>query len=223
MTNTLSMQAAAHGSFPAFAGHSGFITALAGCGFDIQAAIAGGTGKPDRPHPDLAARAGLGGGLFEVFVPPVELPGYRRTATGFEVDYPPRLDRHHALDRTLAGIAALLRLQRAPESCVRLVRTVEELDAAQAAGAFAAVLHLADADAIDTGLTALPVLHAAGLRSLAITWSRRNALASLAKAGHDSDTLAAIFHLNWMRIFRATWRQEPDHAHRSLAPAKLTS
>lgn len=366
MASTLSTQTAVTGSHPVFVGHSGFIAALAGCGFDIQAAVAGGSGKPDRPAADLAARAGLGGGLCEVFVPPVELPAYRRTDTGFEVDYPPPLDRHHALDHTLAGIAAVLRLQREPGSRVRLVRTIAELEAAQACGAFAAVLHLADADAIDPALTALPVLHAAGVRSLAITWSRPNAfgygapyrcpgtpdvgpgltragidlvhacnelgimidlahlndagfrdvarhsnaplvvshgaahvlapssrgttdrqldaiaasgglvgvslegvdtpparrvdemvrhieyllerlgpegvalgsdlyikpgpqhpqgtsmlpdlLAALANAGHDAGTLAAICHLNWMRIFSATWRQESCQTSRSMAP-----
>ncbi|MHB1058505.1 MAG: dipeptidase [Rhodanobacter sp.] len=161
--------------FPIFAGHSGFITALAGYGYDIQAAAMGESAALAVPDSRLAGEAGLAGGVFEVFAPPLDPPTFRKTEAGFEVDYPPELDRHYALDQTLAGIDALLRLQRASPARFRLVRTAGELAAAREEGAFAIVLHLADADSLDTGLRTLATFHEAGVRSLAISWSRRNA------------------------------------------------
>jgi membrane dipeptidase len=117
----------------------------------------------------------LAGGLVEIFAPPLEPPTYRRTGTGFEVDYPPPLDRGYALAETVAGIGALLRAERAEGTRVRLVRSAEELMRARHDGELAAVLHLADADSIDEELDTLYLLHEAGVRSIAITWSRRNA------------------------------------------------
>ncbi|MCK2213091.1 dipeptidase [Actinomadura sp. ATCC 31491] len=154
-----------------FAGHSDFVAGLAG--YDMKAPLTGA--PPSRPPaPGLAAAHGLGGGLFEVMVPPVERPELIRDDAGLRIAYPPRLDRHHALDRTITGIAALLRLTREAPDRVRLVRTVDDLDRARRDGVFAAVLHLADADALDPDLETLHLLHAAGVRSLAITWSRQN-------------------------------------------------
>jgi membrane dipeptidase len=158
-----------------FAGHSGFIAALAGLTYDIQAAAAGVTPVSVAPERRIADDTGLTGGLVEVFAPPLEPPRYERTATGFEVEYPPALERCHALTHTIAGVSALLRLRRRPDARVRLVRSVADVRQARAGGMLAAVLHLADADAIDEPLDALPVLYEAGVRSLAITWSRANA------------------------------------------------
>ncbi|MEU7002609.1 membrane dipeptidase [Nonomuraea sp. NPDC046570] len=154
-----------------FAGHSDFVAGLAG--YDMKAPL---TGAPAGavPGASLAAESGLVGGLFEVLVPPITRLQVTKTAEGMEIEYPPRLDRPYALDQNLAGIDALLRLRRESKG-VRLVRSVPEILQAKDEDAFAAVLHLADADAIDTDLGALYVLHEAGLRSLAITWSRQNA------------------------------------------------
>jgi membrane dipeptidase len=52
---------------------------------------------------------------------------------------------------------------------------VAELDRCAADGALAAVVHLEGPEAIDPGLEALDGWHAAGLRSLGVTWSRTNA------------------------------------------------
>jgi membrane dipeptidase len=154
-----------------FAGHSDFIAGLAD--YDMKAPL---TGAPpaEIPDADLASANGLAGGLFEVMVPPVDRLQMTKTNSGIQIEYPPRLDRHYALEENIAGIGALLRLIRESKGRVRLVRSVDDLIQAQHEGAFAAVLHLADADAIDPGLEALYLLHEAGVRSLAITWSRRN-------------------------------------------------
>jgi membrane dipeptidase len=58
---------------------------------------------------------------------------------------------------------------------VRIVRTARDLDAAREEGVLAAVMHLEGAEAIDPGLEALDLWHAAGLRSLGPVWSRPNA------------------------------------------------
>ena len=68
----------------------------------------------------------------------------------------------------------LLRMARARPDAIRLCRTVAEIEAAEAAGAIAAILHLEGAEAIGPDLGELEVLHAAGLRSLGPVWSRPN-------------------------------------------------
>ena len=70
----------------------------------------------------------------------------------------------------MASIA--LRLDR--EGAWTLCRTVADIDAAMAAGQFAAVLHMEGCEAIDADLEALDVFYAAGLRSLGPVWSRNN-------------------------------------------------
>ncbi|KAA9374209.1 peptidase [Microbispora cellulosiformans] len=154
-----------------FAGHSDFIAGLAD--YDTKAPL---TGAPPAqvPPSDLGSTHGLGGGLFEVMVPPVDRLQMTKTDIGLQIEYPPQLDRHYALDQNIAGIGALLRLVRESKGRVQLARTVDDLTRARHDGAFAAVLHLADADAIDTDLETLCLFHAAGVRSLAITWSRQN-------------------------------------------------
>lgn len=154
-----------------FAGHSDFIAGLAD--YDMKAPL---TGAPPAqvPPSDLASAHGLGGGLFEVMVPPLDRLQMTKTDAGIQIEYPPRLDRHYALDQNIAGIRALLRLSRESKGRVRLAQAVDDLTRAQQDGAFAAVMHLADADAIDTDLETLDLLHSAGVRSLAITWSRQN-------------------------------------------------
>jgi membrane dipeptidase len=67
----------------------------------------------------------------------------------------------------------LLALDRAGD--LRIVRAAGDLDAALADGVLAAVVHLEGAEAIDPGLEALELWHAAGLRSLGPVWSRPNA------------------------------------------------
>ncbi len=55
------------------------------------------------------------------------------------------------------------------------MRTAGELAACLEEGVLAAVLHIEGAEALDPNLDTLYLLHAAGLRSLGITWSRPNA------------------------------------------------
>lgn len=137
-------------------------------------------------HVDLprAREGGLAGGLFAIFT---ANPGWERVIRpmigadgaavpgGRCVDLPPRLRRQAALAYTLSTMSDLFRLEAASDGAVRVARSAGEVRRCHAEGRFAAVLHIEGAEAIDTRLEALDVLHAAGLRSIGIVWSRPNA------------------------------------------------
>jgi membrane dipeptidase len=82
----------------------------------------------------------------------------------------PRAD---ALNSTIAMASILFRLERA--GALAVCRTAGDVRNAMAKGTIAAVFHIEGVEAIDPELTMLDVLHAAGLRSLGIVWSRPNA------------------------------------------------
>jgi membrane dipeptidase len=128
---------------------------------DRAFAEGGGATKLDVPR---AREGGLAGGLFAIF--PADPPDFG--------DHPEPADPQEALADTLAMIARAHRLERA--DVLRLVRDAGELD--QDDGALAAVLHVEGAEPIGPGLDELEVLHAAGLRSLGLTWSRPNIFAT---------------------------------------------
>jgi membrane dipeptidase len=67
----------------------------------------------------------------------------------------------------------LFRLERA--GALTVCRSAGDVRDAMAKGSIAAVFHIEGVEAIDPGLAMLDVLHAAGLRSLGIVWSRPNA------------------------------------------------
>jgi membrane dipeptidase len=68
----------------------------------------------------------------------------------------------------------MLRLERASGGRFRICRSNADIRAALAAGAIAAVMHVEGAEAIDGEFRMLDVLHAAGLRSIGMVWSRPN-------------------------------------------------
>ncbi|HEY9011503.1 MAG TPA: dipeptidase [Devosia sp.] len=104
-------------------------------------------------HIDLprAKRAGMAGGFFAMFPPSLKsnLKDVAAAPMG---------------DGTLP-----------PELAVADAQAVTN---AMATGSLAAIFHIEGAEAIDTEFRSLDVLHAAGLRSIGITWSRANAFAS---------------------------------------------
>ncbi|TKB34309.1 MAG: peptidase, partial [Mesorhizobium sp.] len=67
----------------------------------------------------------------------------------------------------------LFRLERA--GALTVCRSAGDVREAMANGSIAAVFHIEGVEAIDPELAMLDVLHAAGLRSLGIVWSRPNA------------------------------------------------
>ena len=132
-------------------------------------------------HVDLPrARAGcFAGGLFAAFPPPVVMAKLDETlrGPGYDVPLPALLALDAAQASTAQMFAILLRLERAFPSDLAICRSVGDIRAAMRTGHIAAVMHIEGAEAIDPGLNMLDVLHAAGLRSLGLVWSRSNIFA----------------------------------------------
>lgn len=136
-----------------------------------DAFLEGGSGG----HLDLprAREGGFAGGLFSVWIPNPSEQADAPTPRGLA----PPLDPGDALRRSLAAVALLFRIEDRADGALRVVRTAAALRECLECGVLAAVLHLEGADALDTGLDALQVLHRAGLRSLGLVWGRPNAFA----------------------------------------------
>lgn len=114
-------------------------------------------------HIDLprAREGGLSGGFCAAF------------SSAAEREQP--LSWEEAQRQTQAMFAHLFRLERESNGQVRVVRRAAEIEACLADGAFAALMHIEGAEAIDPDLNALEVFYQAGLRSLGLVWSRSNA------------------------------------------------
>lgn len=153
---------------PVFDGHNDTLLRLDG---DIEAFFR----RNDSGHIDLprAREGGLAGGFCAIFT--------RYWREGYDPmqgnGFPPTPDLAAAQGATIALMARLLRLVERSEGRVRLVTTSTEVEAAITRGAFAALMHIEGAEAIDPELDALEVFHRAGLRSLGLVWSRPNIFA----------------------------------------------
>jgi membrane dipeptidase len=160
-----------------FDGHNDALSRLLEVGPEAAAGFLAGDGEGHLDVP-RAARGGFAGGCFAVFTasPPEEA-----YATG---EYFAPVEQPRALPEALAQVALLLRLERESGGLLRVVREAADLDgdtgSSPSAGTsgIAAVLHLEGAEPIGPGLEELEVLHAAGLRSLGLVWSRPNAFAT---------------------------------------------
>lgn len=152
-------------------GHNDVLTRLHDDGAADDALLHGGTASITVP----SARAGaLAAGLFAV-LPPAGDFLVERTAGAYEIPYPPSVPWEDAA-RTVGALGArLMRVLRACDGAIRLVRDVADLDACLAGEALGVILHMEGAEAIDPELDALEVWYAAGLRSLGPVWSRANA------------------------------------------------
>jgi membrane dipeptidase len=150
-----------------FDGHNDALSRILEVGAEAAAGFLAGDGEG---HLDLprAERGGFAGGCFAVFTasPPEEA-----YATGA---YFTAVEQPRALPDALAQVALLLRLERESGGRLRVAREAADLDG----GGLAAVLHLEGAEPIGPGLDELEVLHAAGMRSLGLVWSRPNAFAT---------------------------------------------
>lgn len=135
-------------------------------------------GAPADWHIDLprARKGGFAGGMFAIFPPTQEKhhkPGAGETMPGNNEPLPPELPRSAAMESTIGMASILLRLERA--GALKICRRAAEIRAAIQEKTIAAVFHIEGAEAIDPDFAMLEVLHAAGLRSLGIVWSRPNA------------------------------------------------
>jgi membrane dipeptidase len=160
-----------------FDGHNDALSRLAKAGPDAPAGFLAGDTRPTSSgstggagHLDLprAERGGLAGGCFAVFTCS---PGEAEYESGA---YFAPVDHGRALGEALAQVALLHRLERASGGRLRVVRSAADLDGT----GIAAVLHLEGAEPIGPELDELEVLHAAGMRSLGLVWSRPNAFAT---------------------------------------------
>ncbi len=150
-----------------FDGHNDALSRLARAGpAAARGFLAGdGAGHLDLPR---AVRGGFAGGCFAVFTCCPSDEDFESEAYFAAVDQP------RALAEALAQVALLLRLERESGGQLRIARAPDELDGE----GIAAVLHLEGAEPFTPGLDALDVLHAAGMRSLGLVWSRPNAFAT---------------------------------------------
>jgi membrane dipeptidase len=150
-----------------FDGHNDVLSRLLKSGPGAPAGFLAGDGEG---HLDLprAALGGYAGGCFAVFTGSPPEQAYASDA------YFAPVDRSRALPEALAQVALLLRLERESGGALRVARTAADLDDA----GVVAVLHLEGAEPIGLDLAELDVLHAAGLRSIGLTWSRPNAFAT---------------------------------------------
>ncbi|MBK0325678.1 dipeptidase [Rhodobacteraceae bacterium F11138] len=159
---------------PVFDGHNDSI---------LKLEIAARTGQPlDFRHPaqkldiDIASAkaAGFAGGLFAMFTP--SRPD--RLGQEFDPDDPANfapIAQPLALEFTLSMFARLRRLARNLPKDLAICTDTGQVRDAMAADRLALVPHIEGAECIDTDFAALEVLHAAGLRSLGLVWSRDNA------------------------------------------------
>ncbi|WP_371674730.1 dipeptidase [Neorhizobium sp. T25_27] len=122
-------------------------------------------------HIDLprARQGGLAGGLCAVYIP----SGRGLDANG---DLP-RVDRQSALDQTIAQAALLRSIEAQSDGAFKICVSAGEIRAAMAEDRFAAIFHIEGIEAAGADLDLIPVLHAAGLRTLGPVWSRSNIFA----------------------------------------------
>jgi membrane dipeptidase len=126
----------------------------------------------DGGHVDLprAQEAGLGGGIFAVFV---ASPGEEEIAFGegsYEVPLPPPVEHAEALATATVHAGKLFVLEAM--GAVTVARSTADLDQPDR---LVAVLHLEGAEAISPDCANLETWYEAGLRSLGPVWSRPNA------------------------------------------------
>jgi membrane dipeptidase len=135
---------------------------------EIVAGRAGG-------HLDLPRMraGGVRGGIFAVFTPsPSDNSEPVIGDDGvIEIALAQPVTQADAAGYATRAAGRLLDLERS--GAIRLARQIADIDDARGGdGPPVAVLHLEGAEAIDTGLEALELWHAAGLRSLGPVWSR---------------------------------------------------
>ncbi|MCL2419978.1 MAG: membrane dipeptidase, partial [Conexibacteraceae bacterium] len=152
-----------------FDGHNDALTR------DDHAQVASGRSGGHLDLPRMRA-GGVRGAVFAVFASIGKVPWTQVAREDGVQEFEPAPPIPHAEAAAIATAAAgrLFALERAGE--VRIGRTVADIDAVQADpdGPPVAVLHLEGAEAIDSGLEALDLWYAAGLRSLGPVWSRPN-------------------------------------------------
>lgn len=126
----------------------------------------------------------MAGGFFAIFTSSRDWSKEKRPVLdedgklvegAFSVPLPDKLDRRVAARFTQSVMSDLFRLVEESDGAMEVVRTAPHLRRCLEDGVFAVILHIEGVEALDTGLEALDVYYAAGLRSLGPVWSRPNA------------------------------------------------
>jgi membrane dipeptidase len=161
---------------PVFDGHNDTLLKLERAARNGEAVdFAGGDATLDIDLPRARASS-LAGGFFAMFTPSFA----NGEMIAFDQDdtrrYGP-VDRQVALDFTMAMFARMRRLAAELPDDLALCGSAEDVAAEMKTRRLAILPHIEGAECIDTGLDTLEILHAAGLRSLGLVWSRPNAFA----------------------------------------------
>jgi membrane dipeptidase len=150
-----------------FDGHNDVLSRLWAAGGDPVARFARAEGHVNAPG---CATGGMTGGLFALYSPQArrsfDFTGFR----GQAMPLPDPMAQEAALASVMAQVGIAQRLAQA--GLVTWCTTAPQIEAAEAQGQLAAVLHLEGAECIDPELHVLEALHALGLRSLGPVWSR---------------------------------------------------
>ncbi|MEE9322013.1 MAG: dipeptidase [Granulosicoccus sp.] len=158
-----------------FDGHNDLLSKLLGEG-GVAAAETVITGRQTHIDVAKAKRGGFTGGLFAIWIPSPESGlAFQELMqqSEYSVPLPPPIEQTIALSIAIEQASILYKLEAL--GFLRLCTTVAQIRQCMASGVIAAVMHMEGAEAIDTDLHALDVLHRAGLRSLGIVWSRPTA------------------------------------------------
>ncbi|WP_373356775.1 dipeptidase [Pseudoroseicyclus sp. CXY001] len=156
-------------TIPVFDGHNDLLLALATGGTTV--ALVRDGGGPTQIDAPKAQAGGLAGGLFALWAWDEDEDFGPLEGASYDPPLPGALDEGAALRRVIAEVAEFRALAAA--GVIRPCVTAAEIEAALPGEAMAAVLHLEGADCIDPEFRALHVLHALGLRSMGLVWSRK--------------------------------------------------
>jgi membrane dipeptidase len=120
-----------------------------------------------------ANTGGFGGGFFAVYVPsPIDLESKfdEMTKPSYDLPLPDPIVWEDAFPVVMAQTAILFDLEK--RGALKVCRSVADIRFCLASGKLAAIFHIEGAEAIDSDLHTLEVLHQAGLRSIGPVWSR---------------------------------------------------
>ncbi len=174
-------------TIPFFDGHNDTLLRLLEKPRDAR--VAGFVEGTQDGHIDLprARTAGMAGGFFAMFPPPVktDLAAVAASPGSGKGELPPELGLADAQYSTNGMAALLLDLERA--GALNICRSAAEIRTSIAQDKLAAIFHIEGAEAIDTDFRSFEVLYAAGLRSIGITWSRANAFGTGVPFRHNAD------------------------------------
>lgn len=164
---------------PVFDGHNDLLLRLLTDPARREEIFLTGEGKGHLDLPRMKA-AGFAGGFFAIYLPSPPDPDEARHQKAMEhppyrLPLPAPIPFAQAVPPALAAIGHMMWMERASRGALRIVRDADALDHCLATGTIAAVMHMEGAEAIDEGLDALHLYHAAGLRSLGPVWSRPTA------------------------------------------------